>query len=477
MRVSEYYKLGRNQSTLDFVDIELETDNCLFLDPSALHLLKTDWGHQCRSLIQQYFKKVIDNIAVGNKADACNMLKCLSEPNETRLGYSVGRPSGRGLGQALAERMWNSLKESEAVSSGILENLEDTVLMVDGISRDMISDTITNLIRGKLIEYTAKMCKEYGIPTHNVTTGKVWDGMRWREYYAQLPVADGERIVFVPRALVRKDLTYKADEYYNLYILNRIQDEHVAEGMVRLLKNGDVRPPTKKSLIEEYGKYSKRNNLIRTLENRGDVLREYRRNKAASPRPALSNREMDICLPLDAVTLSSLIEQLKSLPTGREHATNYERVIKDILAIIFYPHLMYPETQVEVHDGRKRIDIIFQNVAQSGFFAFLKETYCAPYMVIECKNYSDDPSNPELDQLSGRFSPIIGRCGLLLCRKIENRELFDERCRDTAIDERGYIIALDDEDMISIAQSIIDNEEHAKGIPLLRRKFEELFLK
>jgi hypothetical protein len=34
----------------------------------------------------------------------------------------------------------------------------------------------------------------------------------------------------------------------------------------------------------------------------------------------------------------------------------------------------------------------------------------------------------------------------LTCRSFDNKALFVKRCRDTAIDGRGYILAVDDDD-------------------------------
>jgi hypothetical protein len=67
--------------------------------------------------------------------------------------------------------------------------------------------------------------------------------------------------------------------------------------------------------------------------------------------------------------------------------------------------------------------------------------------MVECKNYSGDPNNPELDQLAGRFAVNRGKFGFLICRKITNKILFIKRCKDTANDGRGFIIVLDDDDI------------------------------
>jgi hypothetical protein len=89
---------------------------------------------------------------------------------------------------------------------------------------------------------------------------------------------------------------------------------------------------------------------------------------------------------------------------------------------------------------------------------------------VECKNYAEDPANPELDQLAGRFSPKRGQVGILVCRKIGNKKRMAERCRDTANDNRGYVIALDDDDL----KKIIDEFLRSGDLTLLRQRFDSL---
>jgi hypothetical protein len=74
--------------------------------------------------------------------------------------------------------------------------------------------------------------------------------------------------------------------------------------------------------------------------------------------------------------------------------------------------------------------------------------------MVECKNYTSDPRNPELDQLAGRFSPNRGKVGFLICRTISERELFVQRCIDTYRDNRGLIVPLADIDIINMLRNL-----------------------
>ena len=120
--------------------------------------------------------------------------------------------------------------------------------------------------------------------------------------------------------------------------------------------------------------------------------------------------------------------------------------MKGLLEFLFYPHLIYPQKEFELHEGRKRIDIVFTNSASVGFFyrRAIDGRSRAVKVMIECKNYSKEIGNPELDQMAGRFSRDRGRLGFVIGRQFDYRERFIDRCRDTTRDGRGYIIALVD---------------------------------
>jgi len=153
---------------------------------------------------------------------------------------------------------------------------------------------------------------------------------------------------------------------------------------------------------------------------------------------------------------AKLLADVIGTPTGKADANIYHARVEALLSALFYPSLAMPEIEEEIHEGRKRVDISYTNVASDGFFRFLgRHKITSPYIFVECKNYGNEVANPELDQLSSRFSPLRGKFGILTCRSFQNKDLFLRRCRDTALDHRGYVVALDDSDLIRLVDDVL----------------------
>ncbi len=209
MRVSEFFKLGRSQPTLDFVDVDVYSDVPIFIDPRSLKLVQSRWAHECISLIKDFFREVLRALRSGDRAHGTSLLAQLSEPNETHLGLSKGRSQGHAMAYGKAAKVAKALAASEAVKTGLLKDLEETALMIEGIAFDIVSDIATNIIREPLIRYTQYACQTYGIPlTEGVASGPLWDptAHRWYAEYAKLPVAQHRRLLLVPKVIVRRKL-------------------------------------------------------------------------------------------------------------------------------------------------------------------------------------------------------------------------------------------------------------------------------
>lgn len=477
-RVSEHFDLGLAQPQLDFVDVDVETDTKVYVDPHALRQLRTEWGRDCVALLRAYFGCVLTAIKAGDTARADELLGQLREPNQTRLGLSQGRPAGHALGPELARDVREQLERSAALRTGLIQDLEDTILMIPLIGRDLISDITTNVIREPLIRYTQHVCEDLGIPMDDdVYAGPIWDPetQEWSQGYATLPWVGRHALLLVPKVIVRRKMDFEADDYYDKHIIPFLQEEEIRAGteLVRLLKGTGEPRVDKKDVREKFPRGKAFNEAMTRAHPQ--LLRDYRRSKHRKAPPAIGHDALAGVTGTAPPDWPALLAAIAAVRPGNAGAGRYHRAVEALLLPLLYPWLTNLEHEAEIHEGRKRIDIRFDNTATAGFFDLLGRRFRIPYVFAECKNYGEDPVNPELDQLAGRFSPRRGNFGLLICRTIADRPTFAARCRDTANDGRGYIVGLDDADLAALVEARTANDKR-DPLRLLRRRFNGLVM-
>jgi hypothetical protein len=295
-RFSKHFHLRKRQAELPFVDVFVDGDVPLFVDPYAFKVGTDEWSIECNNLVVDFFENVLEAIRAPDDFRAAQLLYHLHEPNSTRLGFSEGRPQGRGIGGGQAADVFNRLKKSRAAKTGILRDLSDCELLIPGISNDKISDMTINVIRDKLIKFTEEQCRIFNVPTQQVQAGPVWDPEigQWKNGYANLPVYRGRPILLVPKMAVRYQLAVDHQEYYSKFVLDYLQQENLNSNssLVQVLKNGRRRV-TKKSLEELFPR--SKEFLLKFSEDHPEVLRKYK-SHISSKNATLTDRELDLIL-------------------------------------------------------------------------------------------------------------------------------------------------------------------------------------
>lgn len=463
MKISEIYNLNKTQNELDFVDIDIEKDKAVFIDPFFLSTKKQPWCIDATRIIKSFFQHAIDLIKSDNIDEARSIFIHLNEINETCLGLSKTKPRGRGIAGGDAEKIFDSILESRAVETGLVEDLEDTAIFIEGISKDKVSDMATNIIKNHLIEYTKTQCQLWNIDLiPNVPSGYFWNPITkiWDNIYTERLIINEKPLLLVPKIAVSFHKDYIDKQYYQHFVLNFLQDEHIQKGsnLVKIRKLSEEKFVTKKDIIRTEAQFSKE--FLRNFtKNHQEVFKKFKEEKGRKVKP-ISNEELEEINIVEVVDF--LINNLKSITPGGDEASTYHRLMIGILELIFYPSLNNPIKEKEINEGRKRIDITFDNAADFGFFYTLHNIHqiISRYIFVECKNYSDDPSNPEVDQLSGRFSVNTSKFGFLVCRTIDNKERFLNRCIDIWKQKNELIIPIIDDDIILILSKIKEGKIH-----------------
>lgn len=484
MLLSQALGLNLSQPMLDFVDIDLDLDFPLYIDPAGFLKPRDEFAQRCQDDLRSFFAAVLKTIKKGDQQKGLRLLQGLKEPNETHLGVSKGKPRGRGLGSGQAQEVLDALIKSKASQTGLLTDLTDTALFIEGIGADKVSDMTTNIIRRHLITYTQEQFEllKQQIPA-KIPTGLLWDGATedWiTDELDHIPVVNGQRVLLVPKRYVRwrGGLHQAASKYYNNFVTNYIRDDQLATNgrlveVIRTKKRtrrvvtkkriNKAFPLTKPFLAEFSAKHPNEYRKFRTSLDRHGPLGLRRLVEAHGKQ----FNETAFC--------AGLVATLAKIPTGRRHANDYHYLMTGILTYLFYPDLISPILELEINDGRKRIDLSFQNSAEMGFFKDRKDDPFARSreVIIECKNYGDDIANPEIDQMAGRFDLRRGRFGMVTCRAIDKPDALLKRLVDVFQAQNGIILCLTDADIADLLSVAPLNRQAAIQV-MLRSKLREV---
>ncbi|WP_152567688.1 restriction endonuclease [Sphingopyxis sp. LC363] len=348
--------------------------------------------------------------------------------------------------------------KSKAIQSGMIQDLNDAFMFIPGIGPDKVSDITANIIRKHLITYTQNQFALYGVDIPNkYPTGLMWDSLNrcWHEEHDYIPFYKGQKVLLVPKWYVKYhyDFTKLGRRYYDGFIASFVRDRELST-MGKLVsfiprKNSPPTPHVYKHDIEREIPRNK-DSIVDFTQKHPDVYRKFR-DAMLKHNPmsinALVNaqgknfREMEFS--------NSSIEALRNIPTGNRSANDYQSLIVGLSHFLLYPSLTNPVLERPINDGRKRIDIAFDNSADKGVFHRLRTDpfLLAREVMIECKNYADDLENPEIDQLIGRFDNRRGRFGILVCRSITDKQKTEARCTDAFKAQQGVVVVLTDDDI------------------------------
>jgi hypothetical protein len=463
LRFSRIFNIDKAQAELDFVDITPGADIPLYIDPYALTTREDDWSIASHELVVSFFQEVLNSIKSKDERRGIQLLSHLGEPEETHLGVSKEGNRGRGIGSVQAAELYNSLRKSRAAKSALLEDLSDFALFIGNIGRDKISDITTNVIRKTLIDYTQSQCFLYNIPMRKVSSGFYWciNTKEWIQGYVELPVYDNSKILLAPKHTVRYQVGVDHTRYRKMFVLEYLKGEHLRadDGLVTTLrdKKGKLKKKVvyKKTLDLHYP--TSKDFLAEFSSEHPEVIDKYRDSlkELASRIPDINGENYQ-----ESVLALSLKEHLIEISTGAASANEYHDFCLSAISFLFFPNLIYPKKEQEINQGRKRIDITYTNGKDFGFFYRIAtdKDIKANTIHIECKNYTNDIKNPEVDQLLGRFDQNRGRFGMLFFRNSDNFIKLKQRCKDVAKQSIGIILPIDDSFILRCLSHVEGND-------------------
>lgn len=225
--ISSIINQPKGHRHFEFVDIDLEKDNKLFIDPCLIEVGTSRFCRKANRVMQDCMNSLVDLYKNHtNDSEKLAFYDHMHELNYTKLGYGNGR-NGKAK---TAMGMLDTLKGlQELVDKNIhISRPIDIPLMIEGFAEDCMSDMLTNILFKELNDFTLCQCEKYGLKRQKCRSKCYYwdvDQHEWQEYSGDVLYLEGEIVLLVPKEIVRRSYYYNTEQYFRKIVLDRIQSE------------------------------------------------------------------------------------------------------------------------------------------------------------------------------------------------------------------------------------------------------------
>lgn len=232
--VSEFIKAGiKGHRNFDFVDVNLDDDTRLFIDPCMIEGAEDPWSVNAEKVMRTYFDCIFDGFYNGN-VRSTSLLSHAGEQNATKLGYGNG-DNGKGKTE---DGLWDSLKGLATLIHDIptINCAQDIPVLVEGFAEDGMSDLLTNILHEQLNHFTQAQMLKWGCAPQGEKS--IWtfnaEKHSWIEVMRPCWLHRGKEILLVPKWIVRRNYLFKAHQYLYSIIVERMREANGWEDLKKI---------------------------------------------------------------------------------------------------------------------------------------------------------------------------------------------------------------------------------------------------
>lgn len=440
-RLNDYHVIYLCQAKVDFAIPFLDEDIPLYVDPFRLWQSPSYQDNGLHVLFKTAFNSLGKMYVEGEQTKAIELLKRISECDEVGLGSSKRR-SGKRIGDGLAKDVLKLYETIPVVNKYGLEHPEVIQLLVNGISKDRISDIVSNMLGSFLIDYTIQECRQYGIPTAKCEIEYLdVKSMSMKKESCELPVNPKNKQVLwlVPKRWLRKSMWLNDEDYLNHYLVNNIEN----------LKKEEI-------------------DIVTFNRENYDVLTDYIK---AKERTASDCKNDPLFGLIPVASAKRKLSAIKKLPTGKEGNADkkYEAEVCPLLASMLYPHLDFAQPQSRTESGTQIRDLVFYNNTSYEFLNDVKELFGSRQIVVELKNV-EEVTKEHINQLNRYLNPVFGSFGIIMTRNRPKKSVMQHTI-DLWSGQRKCILIMDDSDL-ELMVNVFESKQR-NPIDIIKMKYSD----
>lgn len=452
-----------SQYDVDFVIPRVGVDLPLGIDPFLLFKSRDKTLSKIHSTLLTAFNTGLDFIRKGNLSYARDYFVYPEVP-EIGLGYTKKGKRGSGVGIFLSELITTTLSDSTPLLERGIYHIEEMQLVSLGIGPDRVSDITANLIKNFLIEYTQRQCELWNIPmSKHVPVEHIfnYNNMSWIDGYFDLPRSplDGTPILLVPRRIVRSLPWINYDDFFRMEFSAYLRAKHTKKILSEMhMSSENILSSKEKSEVVS---------ITRTETARIDRYVARKEQTACEAQPSLTYME-----PAKVRSQIEILSyRLSEMSTGYSTATAYQKLILEILNILFNPELIDGQIEVKTHDGTERRDIIFTNDSDLSFWSYLRSEHSSFLLMFETKNV-DSLEPAHFNQTATYLGDRLGYLAFIVTRNAQS-EANNKKAFSIYNDSRPrkIILILSDSDFQLMLQQKAAGNDPMRYIQRLYREF------
>lgn len=212
----------KGHQNFKFIDIFLNGDNRLFLDPCLIEGAEDPWCRNSANIMRIFFDCLFEGLR-DKTLYTSGLLSHAGEQNATKLGYGNG-DNGKGK---TPEGLWDCISGLSLLVHDIptISRVQDIHVLVKGFAEDFMSDLLTNILHGPLNSFTCEQMALWGYPPQGKKNIWTFDAVKkeWVQVLRPCWYYNGKELLLVPKWIVRKNFLFKAHQYLYSIIIERIR--------------------------------------------------------------------------------------------------------------------------------------------------------------------------------------------------------------------------------------------------------------
>ena len=265
MYIAQYLNLNAGHSGLTFVDIDVDRDNRLFLDPCLIEHANDEISLRAQKTLHSFEDKLFYEMK-NEDWNNTNIFDHAHEVHSTKLGYGNGLNGKGKTSKGLKESL--DLLRTLVCDIDTISKIQDITIFVKDFAEDNMSDLLTNLLRKHLNDFTASIMRQYGIEPTGAQSYYFWNSETnsWDVSVEPFWVLGNKKILLVPKHWVRKRFIFRTHQYLMRVIVERLRN---------CAEYADFSKKEIRSCLERTSDHWEYDNVIDYTKENPDALEEY----------------------------------------------------------------------------------------------------------------------------------------------------------------------------------------------------------